>query len=189
MGKVDVQSIQSSSQMVDPVAQTQLPERKRIIRWGKGAFAGVIAGALFISLEMALLVLFGKGDIWDPVRLSASITLGNRAVATSTPFTFDIFFVGITMHFVLSILYATVLGMLIRKLRPAAATLVGAGFGLLMYLFHFYGLAAVYPWVASWRNWIVVVTHLTFGMSAAWIYSHLHVRQLMREAGISPQMK
>jgi hypothetical protein len=58
----------------------------------------LIAGALFIALEMALLQLFGKGNIWDPVRLSASITLGNRAVPTSTPFTFDIFFVGMMIH-------------------------------------------------------------------------------------------
>jgi hypothetical protein len=182
-------TIQSSSSLVHPTATTRAPERKRITRWGKGAFAGLIAGALFITLEMALLELFGKGNIWDPVRLSASIALGNRAVATSTPFTFDIFFVGIMIHFIMSILYAVILGMVIHKLKPPVATLVGAGFGLLIYLFHFYGLESFYPWVAGWRNWIVIVAHLVFGASAAWIYSHLHVRQLMREAGLSPQSK
>src|SRR5260221_1885643 len=89
--------------------------RKRITRWGKGAYAGVIAGALFITVEMFLIEAFGKGNIWDPVRLSASIAMGNRVVATSEPFTFDIFFVGMLVHFVLSIWYAVVLGMLIRK--------------------------------------------------------------------------
>ena len=163
------------------------PQRKRITRWGKGAFAGVIAGMLFMTVEMGLMKVFGGGNIWDPVRLSASITLGNRAVATSTPFTFDIFFIGMMMHFLLSILYAVILGMLIRKLKPAAAILAGAGFGLLMYFFHFYGLTAFYPWVVNSRNWIVVVAHLIFGMYAAWIYSHLHMRQLMHDAGLSPE--
>lgn len=163
-----------------------IPQRKRITRWGKGAVAGVIAGALFLAVEMVLLKVFGGGNIWVPLRLSASITLGNRAVATSTPFTFDIFFIGMMMHFLLSILYTVVLGMLIHNLKPAAAILAGAGFGLLMYLFHFYGLTAFYPWVANSRSWIVVVGHLLFGMSAAWIYSHLHMRQLMRDAGLSP---
>ena len=167
-------------------AIVSLPEtrraRKRITHWGKGAFAGVIGGALFITVEMFLIQAFGGGSIWDPVRLSASITLGNRAVAVSTPFTFDIFFVGMLMHFVLSILYAVILGLLIRKLKPAAALAVGAVFGLVLYLFHFYGLAAFYPWVAGWRNWIVIVSHLIFGISTAWIFSHLHRRQLMQEA-------
>jgi hypothetical protein len=165
------------------------PQRKRITRWGKGAIAGVIAGALSLTVEMALMKVFGEGNIWVPVRLSASITLGNRAVATSTPFTSDIFFIGMMMHFLLAIFYAVVLGMLIHTLKPAAAVLAGAGFGLLMYFLHFHGLTAFYPWVANSRSWIVVVTHLIFGMSAAWIYSHLHMRQLMRDAGLSPEAK
>ena len=186
---MNMQSTSISSHDAHPLAQARAPERKRITRWGKGAVAGLIAGALFITVEMFLMEAFGRGNIWDPLRLSASITLGDRAVATSTPFTFDIFFVGMLMHFVLSVWYAVVLGMLIRKLKPVTAMLVGAGFGLLMYLFHFYALTAFYPWVANWRNWIVVVTHLLFGMSAAWVYSHLHMRQLMREAGSSPEAR
>lgn len=169
------------SPAIASLPETRRP-RKRITHWGKGAFAGLIGGALFITVEMFLMQVFGKGSLWDPVRLSASIALGNRAVATSTPFTSDILFVGMFMHFILSILYAVVLGLLIRKLKPPAAVLVGAAFGLALYLFHFYGLAAFYPWVAGWRNWIVIVSHLVFGMSTAWIFSHLHRRQLLQEA-------
>ena len=186
---MNLQSSSISSHDAHPLAHARVPERKRITRWGKGAIAGLIAGALFITVEMFLMEAFGRGNMWDPLRLSASITLGDRAVATSTPFTFDILFVGMLMHFVLSIWYAVVLGMLIRKLKPVTAMLVGAGFGLLMYLFHFYALTAFYPWVANWRNWIVIVTHLLFGMSAAWVYSHLHMRQLMREVASSPEAR
>jgi len=186
---MNVQSTSISSHNAHPLTQAQRPERKRITRWGKGAVAGLIAGALSITVEMALIKACGRGNIWAPVRLSASITMGSRAVADSTRFTFDIFFLGMMMHFLLSILSAVVLGMLIHKLKPAAATLVGAGFGLLMYLFQFYGLTVLYPWVANWRNWIFVVAHLIFGMSAAWIYIHLHMRHLMREAGLSLEAK
>ena len=42
-----------------------------------------------------------------------------------------------------------------------------------MYLVHFYGLTALYPWVAEARDWINVVTHLVFGLAAAWSYQHL----------------
>ena len=179
-----VQAANVSPQSGDPLAQRQVAERKRITRWAKGAWSGVIAGALFMTVDMFLTEVFGRGSIWDPVRLSASIAMGDRAVTASTPFTFDIFFVGMLVHFVLSIWYAVVLGMLIYKLKTGAAMLVGAGFGLLLYILHFHGLTALYPWVASARSWIVIVTHLVFGVSAAWVYSHLHVRQLMHRAGL-----
>jgi hypothetical protein len=186
---MNVQSTSISSPNAHPLTQAQRPERKRITRWGKGSIAGLIAGALSITVEMALVQASGRGNIWSPVRLSASITMGSQAVADSAPFTFDIFFIGMMMHFVLSILCAVILGMLIHKLKPAAATVVGAGFGLLMYLFEFHGLTVLYPWVAHWRNWIFIVAQLIFGMSAAWIYIHLHMRHLMREAGLSLETK
>jgi hypothetical protein len=127
--------------------------------------------------------------MWEPVRLSASVVMGDRAVATSAPFTFDIFFLGIFMHFVLSILYTVILGMIIRRLKAPTAVLVGAVFGLGLYLFHFYGLASWYPWVANERNWMTVVAHLIFGIAAAWMYSHLHSRDLLPESGLSNETR
>jgi hypothetical protein len=186
---MNVQSPTISSPDAHRLTQAQRPERKRITRWGKGAIAGLIAGALSITVEMALMKASGRGNVWAPMRLSASITMGSWAAADSTPFTFDIFFLGIMMHAVLSILCAVVLGMLIHKLKPPTATMVGAGFGLLIYLFEFHGLTILYPWVALWRNWIFVVGQLIFGISAAWIYIHLHMRHLMREAGLSLETK
>lgn len=165
------------------IAEPRGSERKRVTRWIKGGWVGAIAGALFLSVEMFLMGAC-RGDMWEPVRLSASIVMGNRVAATSAPLSFDIVFTGIFMHFVLSILYAVILGMIIRRLSAGAAVLVGAGFGLVLYLFHFYGLAAWYPWVVNDRNWITVVSHLTFGIAAAWMYSHLHARDLLRESGL-----
>ncbi len=177
-----------STQVLSHPTQPQTPERdlgrKRITRWGKGAYAGIIAGALFLALEMFLTGKFGSGAIWDPVRLSASVAMGNAVVAHERPITSDILFVGLLVHFLLSIWYAVLLGILIHKLKPGLAVLGGAGFGLLMYLFHFYVLAGIYPWVVNFRGGIALVTHLIFGISVAWIYSRLNVRQLMREAGL-----
>ncbi len=175
-------------QSTSPLVRAPGSERKRITRWTKGVWAGVIAGGLFMTLEMFLIQVFGRGNMWDPVRLSASIAMGNRAVAASTPFTFDIFMVGMLVHFVVSIWYAVVLGLIIRRLKTGPALLVGAGFGLLLYFVHFYGLTFLYPWVANARNWIAVVAHLTFGVSVAWIDSHLHLRQLMRESGLPSEV-
>jgi hypothetical protein len=158
--------------------------RKRITRWGKGAYAGIIAGALFLALEMFLIRATGRGGFWDPVRLSASIAMGNAVVASERPITSDIIFIGMLVHFLLAIWYAVVLGMVVHKLRTVPALLVGAVFGLLMYVFHFHVLAGMYPWVVGFRSWMAIITHVIFGISVAWIYKQLHVRQLMRESGL-----
>jgi len=179
------QSIKVATEAMSSIGRDQIPERKRITRWIKGGWVGAVAGALFITVEMFLFAATGEGSLWEPVRLSASIAMGSRVVATSAPFTFDIFFIGMLVHFVLSILYAVILGMIIRNRQPGAAVLVGAIFGLALYGLHFYGLAMVYPWVANARGWIAVAAHVLFGVSAAWMYNHLHVRELMREAGLS----
>jgi hypothetical protein len=151
-------------------------------------WTGLLAGTVAGLLEMVLLQAAGRGGMWDPVRLSASIALGNQAMTASAPFTFDIFFVGMLVHYVVAIWYAVVLGMIIRKMKPATAVIVGAVFGLLIYLLNFHGLSGLYPWVANSRNWIFCVGHVAFGTAAAWIYSQLRRRQLMHEAGLLPSM-
>ena len=167
---------------------TQNPGRRRITRWAKGVWTGLMAGSVAIILEMVLFPGTGRGGFWDPVRLSASIALGNRAIATSTPITFDIFFVGMLIHYIVAIWYAVVLGMIIRSLSPPIAVLTGAAYGSAIYLLNFYGLSGLYPWVSHDRNWIFFVGHLAFGMAAGWLYNQLHLGQFsrrLREQSIS----
>jgi hypothetical protein len=145
-------------------------------------WSGLAAGTLAVLLEMVLLQASGRADIWGPLRLSASIILGDRVVTTSAPFSFTIFFVGTLVHYTAAILYAMVLGMIIRKRKVTTAVAVGAVFGLCLHFLHFYALASLYPWLVNARNWIVIVAQVAFGVSAAWFYKHFCLRQLTQEA-------
>ena len=53
------------------------------------------------------------------------------------------------------------------------ASLVGAMFGLAMYLLNFYGMTRLFPWFAEARNWVSVVSHLMFGVVVADAYLRL----------------
>src|SRR5262245_26841760 len=108
-------------------------ERHRITRWTKGVFSGVVAGVLFLTVAMFLTEALHRGEMWQPLRLSAAIAMGDRAVAASGPVTSDILTVGFLIHLVVSVWYATVLGMIIRKLSTGEAVTVGAFFGLALY--------------------------------------------------------
>jgi hypothetical protein len=173
-----------SPQPANPVGLPPLTEGRRITRWAKGVWAGLVSGTLFLTVEMFLLEALGRGSMWEPLRRSAAIAMGPAVVEAPRAFTADIFVVGALLHYTVAICYAVILGMLIRKLQTPAALACGAGFGLLLYVAHFHGLTAFYPWVADARAWTTVVAHLAFGISAAWIYSHLHIRQLMRDQGL-----
>ena len=177
------QSTNVSRDVSNPPATSPLVDRERISRWTKGVWTGLIAGTVLLGAQMFLAVEAGSGTVWNPIRLSASIALGSQAIAASAPFTFGILAIGVLVHFLISIWYAVVLGLFIRRLKYGMALLVGAGFGLLLYFVHFYGLTSMYPWVVNARGWIPVISHLAFGMSAAWVYSHLHMRELARSIG------
>ncbi len=44
----------------------------------------------------------------------------------------------------------------------------GVVFGLLVYVFHFYGMTALFPWFAMARNWISILAHAVFGLVLAY---------------------
>jgi len=56
--------------------------------------------------------------------------------------------------------------------------LTGAVFGVIVYLFNFYGMEQIFPWFAELRGWPTLVAHLIFGMTAAAMYWKLERREL-----------
>ncbi|GEM_PF-2814046 len=178
-------SVNDSSHEQHTLTRTDVPQEQRVTHWGKALWIGHVAGGIFIILQMLLRDVAGRGDFWDPLRLSASVVLGSRAVATSGSLASDVLFIGVVIHFLISIWYALVLGMIIRTLKMGVALAVGALFGVVLYVAHYYGLAFLYPWVVDARGWIAILAHLVFGVTAAWIYTHLNLRQLRQKAAMA----
>ena len=48
------------------------------------------------------------------------------------------------------------------------SVLIGAVFGLLIYLVNFYGFTAIWPWFAKARNFISLFSHVMFGLVLGW---------------------
>lgn len=135
-----------------------------------GVWAGVIGGLVFLVLELIMVPVFLGNPMWAPPRMIAAIVMGEGVLPP--PGTFDLVIVTVAMvvHFVLSIAYGLVLGLIIHGMGRGASLLVGAGFGLALYLINFYVLTAMFPWFANARNWVSVFAHIVFGLVAAWVY-------------------
>lgn len=147
--------------------------REDRINWSAAVWAGVIAGAVFLILEMIMVPLFLGGSPWAPPRMIAATVMGQGVLPPPATFGLGIFIVAMIVHFVLSILYAIILAFIVFRMTTGPALLVGAVFGLLLYLVNFFLLTGIFPWFANARNWVSVFAHIAFGLAAAWSYKAL----------------
>ena len=141
--------------------------------WRAAIWSGIIAGAVFMMLEMVLVPVFLGGSPWGPPRMIAAIAMGKEVLPPPDSFALVPLMVAMMVHFVLSIVLAAILGLIVGRLGTAAALMAGAVFGLVIYLVNFYGMTAVFPWFAMARNWISIFAHVMFGVVAALSYKWL----------------
>jgi uncharacterized membrane protein YagU involved in acid resistance len=141
-----------------------------MVHWRAAVSAGVLAGAVFIMFEMVMVALFLTESPWAPPRMMAAIVLGETVLPPPATFDFGVMTVAMTVHFVLSILYAFIIAEIIQYRGTGLALSLGAAAGLVIYLVNFYGFTAVFPWFAMARNWVSVVGHILFGVVTAWAY-------------------
>jgi hypothetical protein len=139
--------------------------------------ASVIAGLVFAVLDVGLGWVLRGISPWTPLRMIAAIALGPAAL--SPPDTFDpaVALVAIFTHLMLSIIYGTLLALLIPAVDVAWGTLLGGLYGLALYYINFYGFNAFSPWFAEQRDWLSIVSHFVFGAVLAYAYTALNTRQ------------
>lgn len=140
------------------------------VDWKAAVWVGVIAGAVFMMAGMEMVALIEGLSPWAPPRMIAAMVLGEGVLM---PPTFDagILAAAMLVHFVLSIVYAVILALLLRRANTPTAVLLGAAFGLAIYWVNFNRIAsALFPWFAMARGWISIVTHVMFGVVAGLAY-------------------
>jgi hypothetical protein len=150
--------------------------------------AGVIAGIIFLALEMILWPLLGLGSTWVPVRMIAAILLGPGVLPPPSTFHPGIFLAALLVHFSLSTVYAFLFAGARWLLfhgwnRPGLAELPNGLYGLLIYLVNFYLFTDLFPWFIEARHEVSVLVHLTWGLALPWAYDLL----VPREARVPPQ--
>ena len=87
------------------------------------------------------------------------------------------------IHFGLSVILAFVFAFIARGRTVGMSTLLGAAFGLAVYLINFYGMTAVFPWFAMGRGWIGIVSHVAYGAVLGFVYATVARKVLTRLPG------
>ncbi len=154
------------------------------IDWKAAIWAGVIAGIVFIMLEMALVTFVQGMSPWGPHRMMAAVVMGEGVLPPPETFDLMIVMVAMMVHLVMSILLGVILGFVISRLALNLAASIAAGtlFGVVVYYVNFYGATAMFPWFAMARGQISIFSHAMFGMVAGWLYHAIAVHDARKSA-------
>lgn len=136
--------------------------------------SGIIAGMVFLMFEMVMVPMVLGDSVWAPVRMMAAIIMGKGVLPPPATFEFGIFLVALMLHMTLSVIYSSILGWAISKMSMGTSVLTGLVFGLGLYIVNFYGFTAIFDWFAMARNWVSILAHLIFGLTAAYSYKKLY---------------
>ena len=146
--------------------------------------AALVAGSVSTLVQVVLWVAFA--DAWPELlardaRLAAALVLGPGVLPP--PFSFETasMLAATAVHGVLSLAYAAVLALLVSSRSRAAAWLIGATFGVVLYVVNMHGFTMLFPWFTAARGWITVVAHVAFGISGALAY-HEAARRLAAQS-------
>lgn len=126
-------------------------------------WAGFVAGVVFLALEMILLPLVMGASPWVPTRMIAAITMGTSVLSPPDTFSSGAVAAAVVIHFVLSLAYALIFAFIGKGRSMRADALLGAAFGVLLYLVNFHVFTLQFPWFAEARNWVTILAHVAFG--------------------------
>ncbi len=142
--------------------------------WKAAIWAGVIAAMVMLIFEMILNPLVLNNSMWGPVRMMGAILLGSGVLPPPATFDFGVTMAALAVHLPLSIIFAVIIGYLVRNSTTGAGIVIGAVIGLVLYFINFYGFTALFPWFENARNWVQIVIHILFGVAAVWAFNAIY---------------
>jgi hypothetical protein len=146
------------------------------IDWRAAIYSGIVAGIIASMAQIILWWSFGHvvpGMLFRDARLAAAIIMGRAVLPPHTAFGWQVMALATLIHFELSILYGLGLALFITRCSLLFALSVGVAYGLSLFFINMYGFTMLFPWFEAARDWITLVTHAVFGISAAGVYKIL----------------
>ena len=150
--------------------------------WKAAIGAGVIAGVVFMMVEMLMVITVMGQSPWGPPRMMAAMILGRDVLPPSASFDGGIMMTAMMIHLPLSIAYGLMLGWIAHRLTGINVFSVGALFGVAIYLINFYLIAPVmFPWFTQAQHWVSFTSHLIYGAVLGGAYAGMRHHKPKRQ--------
>jgi hypothetical protein len=155
---------------------TFFPNSRKVVDFRAVFWAGIVSGLVFLVVNMLLSLLF-LGTPWIFIRMVAALLLGQEVLPPPASFDPAIFIVALVIHLLLSIVFTTILALMIHKWGLLVGIIGGAIFGLALYAINIYTFSFFFPWFFSLRSWIILLSHVFYGATAGGMYEALEVER------------
>ena len=132
--------------------------------------AGLVAGTLATAVQMLIWWLSATPvfeTLLRDARLTAAIVMGRGVLTSVLAGRWDVLLIATFIHFSLSVVYAAIAMLFVRRLSAMLAILTGAVYGLAIYGVNLHGLTALFPWFSVSRGWAAMLVHVVFGITLA----------------------
>lgn len=146
---------------------------RHIVQWQPAVLAGIVAGAVFLLVNILYDWLAHGLNAWAILRYAASIVLGQGVLPPPATFDAGIIIVGLLVALVLSIVYALILATIIHRWGLLVGIIGGALFGAAVYVINLYTFTLWFPWFFALNNVPFFLTHVLFGIIAGGVYELL----------------
>lgn len=147
---------------------------QRMPNWTVAAVSGFAAGAVLMILELLWSTVIMGASPWAISNMVAAIVLGPDTLQATADFSLPIVATALVIHYVLGIALGLILAAILMPFHfdssIGMATLTGAVFGIVVYIFNFYGMSHVFFWFAGMRGVAALLAHVIFGVTAAAMY-------------------
>ncbi|QPC82254.1 hypothetical protein G4Y79_21635 [Phototrophicus methaneseepsis] len=165
--------------MVDTVPSKRTLRMRQVVDWSAAFWAGLIAGTIFLLLNVFAVPAIIGGSPAVVLNYFASLIMGDSVLANPDTLTATTAIVAIILNFVLSIPFALLLAVIIHRWGIIVGIILGALFGFGLYIINFFISEQIFPWFfAMDTNWFIV-THVIFGALAGGIYEALEVERFV----------
>lgn len=150
----------------------------KTLDWKAAILAAIVAGIVFMMLQMILVAVLQGQSPWAPPRMLAAMVLGKGVLPPPAPFDFGVMMVAMMVHFMMSIILGIIFALLASRFGfgMTAALVGGVVFGLIVYFVDFYVFTGIFPWFAKARTPITIFDHAMFGAVLGGVYSAIASR-------------
>jgi hypothetical protein len=153
--------------------------RHQLVDWSAAVWAGLIAGSIFLLLNLFLMHFHYGSGIWTTLRFIASLVLGKSVLAPPASFDAGILMAALLTHYFLSVGFTLILAVIIHRWGLLTGIILGGLFGFALYCINFYTMTLWFPWFFAINSSSMLISHIVFGMFAGAIYEALEVEEFV----------
>ena len=146
---------------------------RKVVDWKAVAWAGLIAGTVFLLMNLFLVPRLMDGSFWISARLIGSIVLGSDVLAPPDTAHTGALVAAIAVHYVLALAMTAIIAYVVHRGGVAGGLFGGALLGLTFYFIDYYTLSYFFPQFFAMRHGSVILSHVIFGFLAGGIYELL----------------